>query len=104
MPFVELDPLLALKAIEGYQNELEPEHKSLEAFYRQFRCQRCGSTCRRESILSHAFASSEYAVPRSVLRCLKCAALFDPHSGIRLELGNPAKAPPEIPLIVPEID
>lgn len=102
MPIVELDPLLAWKAIEGYQNELGPEQKALEAFYRQFRCPRCGSGCRRETLLNHAFADPDTLGPRSVLRCNQCSALFDPHSGIRLEMGNPAKAVPDIPLIDPE--
>ncbi|NDC42999.1 MAG: hypothetical protein EBZ77_15855 [Chitinophagia bacterium] len=104
MPFVELDPLLAWKAIEGYQNELATEQRSLDAFYRQFRCQRCNGPCRRETLLNHAFADPGTLTPRSVMRCELCEALFDPHSGIRLEMGNPAKAPPEIPIIVPSKD
>jgi hypothetical protein len=96
-----MDPILAWKAIEGYENELAPEQKTLEAFYRQFTCQRCGSSCRREMLLKHAFSDPSYMNPRSVLRCLKCAALFDPHTGILLEMGNPAKAPPDIPIINP---
>lgn len=101
MPFVEMDPLLIWKAIEGYQNELAPEQKGLDAFYRQFKCPRCGSDCRKETVLKHAFSDPDTRVARSVLRCLTCEALFDPHSGIRLEMGNPAKAPPDIPIIDP---
>lgn len=103
MPFVEMDPELVLKAIEGYQNELAPAQKALDAFYRQFRCQRCGSECRKEGTVTHAFGDPDILVPRSLLRCLKCEALFDPHSGIRLEMGNPSKAPPDIPIIDPRI-
>lgn len=101
MPFVEMDPELIWKAIEGYTNELAPEQKALDAFYRQFRCPRCGSTCRKETLLNHAFADPDSLVPRSVLRCNTCEALFDPHSGIRLEMGNPYKAPPDIPILDP---
>lgn len=101
MPFVELDALLAWKAIEGYVNELAPEQKANDAFYRQFRCPRCQSACQRETLLNHAFADPSTMNPRSVLRCTSCTALFDPHSGIRLELGNPAKAPPDIPILDP---
>ena len=103
MMFKEMDPALVWKAIEGYQNELASEQRALDAFYRQFRCQRCGSTCRKETIPNHAFADPAVLVPRSVLRCLSCEALFDPHSGIRLEMGNPAKSPPDIPIIDPKV-
>lgn len=99
MAVVELDPLLAWKAIEGYQNELGPEQRTLDAFYRQFRCPRCKGPCRKETLLHHAFADPDTLSPRSVLRCTLCEALFDPHSGIRLEMGNPAKVPPDIPIL-----
>jgi len=101
MSFVELDPTLAWKAIEGYQNELAPEQKALEAFYRQFKCQRCDGDCRREMTTSHAFSDPGTLVPRSLLRCLRCSCLFDPHTGIRLEMGNLGKIEPEIPIIRP---
>lgn len=102
MPFVEMDPELIRKALEGYQNELEPEQKKQEAFYRQFRCQRCGSSSLRKEIdVRHAFADPNTLVPRALLRCNLCSCLFDPHSGVQLERGNPAKVPPEIPIIDP---
>jgi hypothetical protein len=91
MPFEEMDPQLIWKAIEGYQNELAPAQKALDAFYRQHRCPRCKSECRKELLANHAFADPTSLVPRAVLRCLSCEALFDPHSGIRLEMGDPDK-------------
>lgn len=94
MPFVELDPLLAWKAIEGYQNELAAEQKTLDAFYRQFKCPCCQGPCRRETLSNHAFADPNTMSARSVLRCELCSALFDPHSGIRLEMGDPARVIP----------
>ncbi len=102
MPVKEMDPELAWKAIEGYQNELAPEQKALDAFYRQFKCKRCGSNCRKETLNAvHAFNAPQTLVPRSVLRCLSCACLFDPHTGMLLEMGNPAQVPPTIPIIQP---
>lgn len=94
-----MDPLLAWKAIEGFQNELDPEQKALDAFYRQFRCKRCGSSCRKELLVNHAFKDPDTLVPRSCLRCLACKCLFDPHSGLLLELGDMTKTPGGIPLI-----
>lgn len=101
MPIKELDPELAWKAIEGYTNELAPEQKALDAFYRQFRCKQCGGECRKEiASVKHAFGDPQTIVPRSVLRCAVCDGLFDPHSGLVLELGKPEKAT-GIPIIRP---
>jgi rubredoxin len=88
MPFVEADPALMLKAIEGYQNELLPEKEQLDAFYRQFRCKRCGEKCWKEIVRGHCFSDPEVLIPRAVLRCSSCNFLFDPHSGLALEMGN----------------
>ena len=89
--FKEMDPILAQKAIEGYINELAPEASALDAFYRQFRCQHCGSACQKETVPSHAFSDSDTLVPRSCLRCTSCKILFDPHSGLLLEGGEPPR-------------
>jgi ribosomal protein L37E len=89
MPFIEMDPELALKAIEGYENELAPEAAKLEAFYRQFNCKRCGSSALNKEVdVRHAFADEDTLVPRSLLRCAVCGFLFDPHSGLTLEIGR----------------
>lgn len=93
MPFVELDPEVALKAIEGFENELDPELASLAAFYRQFTCPRCKGEVRKEVAAGekggHAFADKNFVTPRSLLRCLDCACLFDPHSSMIVERGKP---------------
>ncbi len=96
MHYKPMDPVLALKAIEGFTNELEPQRLKLEAFYRNCRCPRCRGECKREAVAGHAFADPETLVPRSCLRCLNCKVLFDPHSDLILERGEPV---PGIPLI-----
>jgi len=96
--YVEMDPALILKAIEGYQNELEPKKQGLDAFYRQFRCKRCSGPTHQETHLGHCFSDPDSVVPRSLLRCEHCACLFDPHSSIILELGDPDKVL-NVPLI-----
>jgi hypothetical protein len=98
--FKEMDPALAWKAIEGHENVLAPEAKVLDAFYRQFRCKRCGNAVRKEIDARHAFSDPETLNPRALLRCVTCNCLFDPHSGLVLEKGH--DVPPEIPLIVPK--
>lgn len=89
MNYKELDPTIAAKAIEGYQDALSAEAKGLEAFYRQFRCQHCRGACVKETVANHAFSDDQTLTPRSCLRCTVCRCLFDPHSGLLLE--GPAK-------------
>lgn len=95
-----MDPELALKLLEGYQDELTPERKKLDAFYRHCRCPRCQGECSKEASAAHAFAATGTAgatlVARSLLRCLRCRCLFDPHSDLILERGDQV---PGIPVI-----
>lgn len=83
-----MDPTLAAKLVEGYQNELEPQRKALEALYRNCRCPKCKGACRKEFVSGHVFADPSILVPRSCLRCLTCDLLFDPHSDLVLEMGD----------------
>jgi rubredoxin len=85
MGIIELDPILAQKAIEGYVDELTPAAHALDVFYRQFRCPNCKERCQKETVSGHAFSEEGSIVPRSCLRCQACKLLFDPHSGLILE-------------------
>lgn len=95
MHFVEMDPEVALKAIEGFENELDPERRSLDVFYGQFVCPRCKGEMRKEFAGGenggHAFADRSTLNPRALLRCTDplCGCLFDPHSGLLVERGKP---------------
>ena len=90
--FVEMDPELALKAIEGHENALEPENRKMEAFYRQFVCPRCEGKCEKHFISAqHAFGA-ESIVPRYALKCVSCGCVFDPHANnLIVELGSQDK-------------
>lgn len=92
-----MDPELVLKLLEGYQDELTPERKKLDAFYRHSCCPRCKSTCHKEASAGHAFGG-ESLIARSLLRCDRCRCLFDPHSDLILERGDPV---PGIPIVSP---
>ncbi len=95
MKFIPMDPELARKAIEGYSNVLRPEIEQLEAFYRQFRCLRCRSACQKEQAAGHVFdPTGGILVPRSLLRCTVCRFLFDPHTGLVVEVGEKREPPP----------
>ena len=89
MIYKELDPEVAAKAIEGYQNELAPESKALDAFYRQFNCPNCKGACQRETVVGNVFADPDTLVPRACLRCTICRCLFDPHSDLLIEGPDP---------------
>jgi rubredoxin len=80
MAIVELDPAVAWKAVEGYQNELAPDATKLEALYRQVPCPRCGQAGHKEFNVAHAFADKSTLVPRALLRCANCQCLYNPHS------------------------
>jgi hypothetical protein len=103
MPYTELDPLIAWKAIEGYEDVLQAEAKGLDAFYRQFRCPRCKGELQKEFDGRHAFSDSNTANPRALLRCPNCRFLTEPHTNLVLESGSPAKIPLEaIPILKTE--
>lgn len=88
-----MDPALAAKLIEGYENELEPALKAQDAFYRQHNCPRCGGNTQKHFLsVQHAFPGiAGEILPRSGLKCLLCECVFDPHSGMIVELGNAGK-------------
>lgn len=91
--YQEMDPEVALKIIEGYEDELTGESKKQEAFYRQFRCPRCGGECIKHFISAqHAFPQDgDVLLPRSGLKCKLCDCLFDPHTNLIITLGNAGK-------------
>jgi len=97
---VEMDPEDIFALLEGHTNVLQPAAEKLDVFYRQFRCLTCGGACRKETVATHAFSDPDTFVPRSCLRCTLCACLFDPHSGLLLERGDPARAM-KIPILDP---
>ncbi len=80
MKFIPMDPALARKCIEGFQNELDGEQAKLEALYRQVACPRCMNTSWDKVLdVKHAFADPDVLVPRALLRCKTCQCVFNPH-------------------------
>lgn len=92
----ELDPELAWKAIEGYENVLEGPAKSQELFYQQFTCPRCSIQLQKEFDSRHVFSDSDSLIGRALLRCSNCRYLVDPHTNIVLEYGNASKVPHDV--------
>lgn len=109
--YKEMDPDLLEHLLEGYEDELTGEARKQEAFYRQFRCPRCGGECEKHFLgVGHSFSStSDTYLPRSGLKCKLCECVFDPHSDLIVGLGNAGKIseriqPTLVPLIKPDDD
>lgn len=100
MPYKELDPEIIFAAIEGYENILDGEQKKADSFYRQFICPSCkGANLTKHFTPRHAFSDPDWLIGRATLICDACGCHFDPHSGLILEMGNPAKVPSDIPIL-----
>lgn len=93
--YKELDPAVALRAIEGFVDELLPEAEKLDELYDSFTCPRGCGRLQRETDPRHAFADPGTLVPRSLLRCSNCGFLIEPHTRVVLESGNASKIPVE---------
>lgn len=106
MAFRELDEQAVLDIISKYTDELTPQAKAYEAFYRQNDlCGRCGHRGMsrmtiQNDVTGHAF-SGDTLVPKAVLQCSACGNTFDPFSHIEIARGNPAAVMPDIPIINP---
>lgn len=92
--FKPLDPELAWKAIEGFEDVLSPEAKALDAFYRQFTCPRCKGGLVKKFDSRHAFGPGNTDMTaHALLNCTTCGYLVEPHTNLVLDSGNPAKMP-----------
>jgi hypothetical protein len=100
MAFVELKPEVVFAALEGHKNILVGEQEKMDAYYRQFICPSCKSpSLSKRFIPGHAYSDPSYTLARATLLCNECKCHFDPHSGLILEVGNPARVSPHIPII-----
>lgn len=93
--FIELDPEVARKAIEGHEDVLAGEQRAAEALYRQHRdCPRgCGPTMEKSAgPASWAFGDDNWHIPRCLVKCRHCGCTKDPFGGIMVSLGDPDTA------------
>ena len=92
MDLQTLDPRITLKLLEGREDVITPLAQERERFYKSQRCPRCsGDANSKVGDPKHLFVEGE-ALPRYQLRCDNCSCLFDPFSGIVLEMGNLGEA------------
>ena len=94
-----MDPLITRKLLEGHQDILSGAAEQHEQFYSNQSCPRCSGGCRRVGDPQMMFREGQ-ALPRYQLECLACGCVFDPHSGIIVEIGNIGQAiEPAIPIL-----
>ncbi len=100
--YVEMDPEIARKAIEGYEDELTEEGQKLDELYRSFKCPRGCGPLHRQMDPQHAFSDPSVLVPRSLLHCNNCGFTIEPHTRVVLENGSAGKIEVESsPIIQP---
>ena len=100
MALKTLDPRITQKLLEGHKDILTPMAEEREKFYRDQTCPGCGGNAFTKVGDSRTMIRPGEALPRYMLQCDNCDCLFDPHSGIQLNLSNIAKAlQPTVPLL-----
>ena len=100
--YKELDPEVARKAIEGFEDVLSPQVEKLDQLYQSFSCPRGCGALQRQNDPRTTFSDPDTLVPRSLLHCNNCGFTIEPHTRVVLESGNASKIPVESsPIIQP---
>lgn len=100
--FKEMDPEVALRIVEGYEDVLTPALEEREALYSRFSCPRCRCSLQKELDVRTCF-DGDIPVTKYLLRCPSCAYLIDPYTHMVIEFGDASKIPVESSvLIVPD--
>lgn len=100
MDLKPLDPQITLRLLEGWEDTLTPLAEERERFYKSQCCPRCGGNAHTKTGDPKRLYVNGEALPRYQLRCDNCSCLFDPFSGIVLEMGNLGEAfEPTIPIL-----
>ena len=102
MDVKHMDPVIIRKLLEGHRDVLTPAAEQSERYYAAQSCPRCGGSCRRMGDLSTMFKEDQL-LPQFYLECLACGCVFEPQSGLVLEMGNVGQAvEPAIPILKTE--
>ena len=97
--FQELDPELARRAIEGYQDELTGAATAQRGFYSSFSCPRCKCSL-DERIDPRTAFTGDALLAKSLLVCGACRYSIDPHTNVIMSFGDASKTPvASIPII-----
>lgn len=98
MMFKTLDPNLAKLLVKHDEDILTPRAEKRSFAVASTPCPECGGTFRQCTNPVMVFTQEE-PLPRVLAECDSCGFTYDPHNGIIVGMGNPAKVrdPFEIP-------
>jgi len=100
MDLKPLDPEIILRLLEGHTNVISPTARERDQFYNSQKCSECGSNALIKTQKPNRLFTGDSLVAKWLLGCKDCGALFDPHTGLLINMGNPAKAMvPAIPIL-----
>lgn len=108
MFFKEMDPELIKSILAEETDILTPLLEADQKIYNEASCPQCGGTTVKERDLDNdlevledgsVVSKSTRPIPKYLCRCVDCRCLFDPFSGLLLEMGNLARIEPRIPII-----
>lgn len=91
-----MDPEVAKKLIEGYQDTITDKQKKEQQFYDGLSCPRCGSSVNKEL---HVHSDRGAISTTNLARCSGCKCLYQPDLNLMLEMGNLAHLEPTIPIV-----
>ena len=90
MMFKEMNPEEVWKQLEGHENIVSKEMKSLMDYFEKLLCQHCKGSCR--PILRNESLFKEGSIlPDYLAECNDCGTVFTPYT--RIELSGPTKDP-----------
>lgn len=99
MAIKQLDPEITLRLLEGHQNAVSPLARERDDFYKKQKCNECGSTALQKTQDPKRIFQENDPIARWLLNCKDCGAVFDPHTGLLINMGNPARAMvPTVPI------
>lgn len=99
----ELNPIVARRAIEGYDDVLSSAQRTDDAFYRQFVCPHCKGVNMAKEFTGGPGGQNVTWVegeitPQALLRCTDCRLLMNPRSGMIIERAEANPIPDELDL------
>lgn len=98
MIFKEMSGKKIRELLDGQKDILTPLVEADMEIYRDSSCPRCGGTVQPEIDMNRVLAGNRI-VPRQNCRCVDCSCLFEPFTGMIIEMGNLARIEPRIPII-----
>jgi hypothetical protein len=101
--FKEMKAKDRAKLLEDTEDVLGPMIERDEQIYEGVTCPRCGGLAQKDFDLFKTITSNR-VIPRYNSKCLECRCVFEPITGIIVELGNKGLLEPETltPLIYPD--